>query len=303
MMRMTKMLPLLLVLGCGNDPVVTDHYVPFDQASVAAADSKVKTLDELRTALEAKDFAAIKTAYESTFQADLKALEAAHSYVSEGASLGTALDQQVEAAIAAGAAASDVKQKEVAEEQIQTIVSRWTFETIYGELTKNTKEGWDRAFGFYGRSADGATSEGIAGTAGERDTEFAVRKNDAVYAAFITGRNALAAGDTATVTAQVALIDKTITEVFGLSAHHEFAEAAHAIEMMMPDDAVEGFAVGSGIIKFLRDYVKTQPNGTAALATIDAELAKGDPTQPATMSAVKFTSVVSAIDATFGFSF
>jgi hypothetical protein len=101
----------------------------------------------------------------------------------------------------------------------------------------------------------------------------------------------------------VGTIDKSITEVFGLSARHEFGEAAGAIAMSTPDDAVEGYAVGSGLITFLRDYMKTQPGGQGALATIDAELNKGDPAQPASMAQVDFPAMVQAIDTTFGFSF
>src|SRR5262249_42464719 len=165
------------------------------------------------------------------------------------------------------------------------------------------KAGWDQAFGFYGRSADGNTSEGVALTARERDTEFAVRKNDAVYNAFITGRNALAKGDTATVGAQVDLIDKTITEVFGLTARHEFGEAAYATSMNTPDMAIEGFAVGKGLITFLRDYMITQPGGTPRAAAIDGAWARGDPPMPQTREQVRFTAVVGATAAPLGFHF
>jgi hypothetical protein len=293
----------LAVVGCGNSGPVTDRYVPFDDAAVAGAHQKVAALEAFRTTLESKDFAAIQTAYTSTFQSDLKALQAAHGYVTEGAALGTTLDQQVQSYIASGLGTTDLQTKEVAEEGIQTIISRYTFETIYGQLIAGTQAGWDRAFGFYGRSSDGATSEGIAATAQDRDTEFGVRKNDAIFQAFIDGRNALAAGDGVTVSAKLQLIDKTISDVFGLSARHEFGEAAQAIAMGVPEDAVEGYSVGIGVITFLRDYMKTLPGGTTALSTIDAELAKGDPTQPATMTQVQFTSIVSAIDTTFGFHF
>jgi hypothetical protein len=292
---------LLLVAGCNDNGVITDHYVPFDPAQLSAAQNQVKALGALRQALEAKDFNAIKTAYQSTFQAQLKALAASHSYVSEGAGLGIALDQQATAAIDAGLAASDTTPKEVAEEQVQTIISRWTFETIYGELKKADMGGWDRAFGYYGRSTDGKTSDGVAATADERDVEFGVRKNDVVFHAFIDGRNLLASRGSVAVDS--ATIDQTITQVFGLSARHEFGEAAGAIAKMTPTDAVEGFAVGSGLITFLRDYMKTQPGGADAVATIEAELQKGDPGQPQTMSQVAFTKVVAAIDKTFGFSF
>lgn len=304
MRRYTLLGVSLLVVGCSSaEPVVTDRYVPFDAAAVTAAQTKIAALDTFKETLESKDFAAIKTAYESSFQADLKALGAAHAYVAEGAGLGVALDQQVQAAIADGAASSDVKIKEAAEEIVQTIISRYQFETIYNELKKNTKVGWDRAFAYYGRSPDGKTSAGIAGMAEERDTEFALKKNDAAYRAFIDGRNAFAQGDLTLAATKVAAVDLTITEIFALSVHHEFAEAAEAIEMNMPVDAIEGFAVGKGLVAILRDYIKTKPNGAATVATIDAELAKGDPNNVQSMSQVAFTSLIATVDTTFGFTF
>lgn len=293
-----------LVAGCSGQPAaVTDRYVAFDPALVATTQAKVKVLDDFRTTLEAKDFAAIDAAYKKGFQAELKALVAAHAYVSDGAQLGANLDKQVIDAIAMGAGSPDVKIKEAAEELVQTIVYRFTFETIHGEQQRSTREGWDRAFAFYGRSADGLTVSGIAAKAQKRDAEFATKKNDTVFRALIEGRNALAAGDAGTTAAQAATVDKALTEFFGLQARHEFGEAAEAVEKNLPDEAVEPYAVGKGVIALLRDWIKTQPGGAATLATIDAELAKGDPQKPATMKDVKFTILVTAIDTTFGFKF
>ncbi len=292
---------LVIWSGCGGQGGVTDRYVPFDQAVVTAARHKIAVFDKFHEALEAKDFAAIQSSYETNFRGDLKALGAAHSYVSEGNSLGMALDQQVEAAITLGAGTSELSVKEAAEEIVQTIVLRYTFEMIYGELKKSTPEGWDRAFAYYGRSTDGKTSAGIARQGQQRDTEFATQKNDTVFQAFIDGHNALVQGDSSLVTSRAAAIDQAVTEIFGLSAHHEFAEAAEAISENKPEEAVEGFAVGKGIVTMLRDYLKTRPNGAATVAAIDAELGKGDPTQAQTMAQVKFTTLVSALDTTFGF--
>ncbi len=305
-MRSTSLLCVAFAIaGCGNpEPaIVTDRYEPFDAASVSAVNQKLQTFASLRMALEAKDFAAITTAYQQTFQADLKALAAAHPYVSEGAGLGLALDQQARDAIALGTGSTDLSVKEAAEEVIQVIVSRYTFETLYSELKKGSRDGWDRAFAYYGRSPDGKTSASIAGKADERDTEFATRNNDVVWQAFIDGRNALITGETAAVTAKTQTIDTTIHSIFGLSAHHEFAGAADAIKMGMPVDAVEPYSVGKGVFTFLRDYLKTLPGGADKVATIEAELQKGDPTKPDTMAAVNFTLVLTTIDGAFGFKF
>ena len=58
---------------------------------------------------------------------DLKALVAAHPYVSGGATLGATLDQQALAAIVLGEGSSELMIKEAAEEEIQTIVFRYAF--------------------------------------------------------------------------------------------------------------------------------------------------------------------------------
>jgi hypothetical protein len=292
---------LLLVAGC--DAGSTSGYVPFDGAALTAAEAKARALDAFQVTLEAKDFTAIKTRYQSDFQADLKALGAAHSYVTEGSGLGVALDQQVNDAITLGAGSSATDVKEAQEELIQGIMSRYAFETVWAGLKPATRAGWDAAFAWYGRSTDGKTSAGLAGMAESRDTEFAVRKNDAVFQAFLDGRAALAKNDAAGAAVQATAIDKTLTEVFALSARHEFAEASDAIDQAKPDAAVEPYSVGRGVVAILRDYLKTLPNGVTTAAQIDAELQKGDPTQPQTMSQVGFGVILSAIDGAFGFHF
>jgi hypothetical protein len=293
----------LLASACGGSDTSSpeDRYQAFDESKLREAEAEIALLEGFRVTLESKDFAAIETAYADVFEADLAALRASHPYVRAGDELGARLADEADEAITFGTDSEDPHGKEAAEEIVQTIVLQYEFETLFAELSSGTTEGWDRAFAYAGRSADGSKSTGLAALAAQRDDEFALTRNDAIFQAFIAGRAALASGGAPD--AQAKEIDAIITEVFGLSARSRFDHAAELIAVGEVAEAVEPFAVGRGILGFVDEYILTLPGGADAVAALEAEVGKGDPATPESMADVDFDKIVETLDTVLGFDF
>src|SRR5262249_42940988 len=134
-----------ILTGCSSS--WPEHrYSAFDEASYRAAQDEERALDQFRATLESKDFKKIQSEYAAAIAPKLKGLHAAHEYVKDGASLGVALDQAAESAIAIGQDAIFRNTEEAAEEVVQAIVSRYAAEIVYGETKRGDRAGWDRAF-------------------------------------------------------------------------------------------------------------------------------------------------------------
>ena len=161
----------------------------------------------------------------------------------------------------------------------------WFFQaSVHHELVLGVKgdldspEKWDEAFGYFGRSPDGATSRGLALAAkDEVDAMFGTALHEGIYRAFIAGRNQLVAKDLTGLAATGTKID---TDLFVLLAYYcgrEFIELP--TEAMPTKELAEGKALFNAIEAFMKSkapaeakYIRDQIDATtwANPKTIDA---------------------------------
>lgn len=298
--------------GADMAPPAADVYTPFSASNLLAQQARVGVYEEISAFRKAMGFdktkcgeadrpapgtlAEIYTRNDATggvLREKVKGRTDDHDYNKDGA-IGVKMDELVARALAdCNAGTLDpVLAGQIVEKNLQ-----WFFyASVFHELTlgaKNdaeSKEKWDEAFGYYGRSFDGAKSLGIAKTAQSRDENFKTNLNDRVWKGLIAGRAQLAAGDAAGLVATAKKIDQDLLVIFAYSTAREFA--------LIPGGgakAAEYLAEGVSFWNTLEPYMKSAAAADAAF--IRGEIDKANYAMPA---AIDHAGITARIEKAFG---
>ncbi|MBI4510006.1 MAG: hypothetical protein HY698_10260 [Deltaproteobacteria bacterium] len=177
---------------------------------------------------------------------------------------------------------------------------QWFFyASVYHELALTSAGGdtapakLDEAFGYYGRSTDGATSRGISGTAKKRDDNFGLTLNNTIFQLFLQGRDEVAAKNFAAVTETAKKMDQNLLAVLAYSVAREFKE--------LPADAAPDvkLAEGKNFFNIIEPYML---KGSTAETKTDAEYIRAqiDKTTFDKAKEIDAAGIVSRIEKAFG---
>jgi hypothetical protein len=299
--------------GGADGATPSNVYVPFSPSNLQAQQARVGIYEELVAARKAMGFDKTKCgdvaapaagtlaeiytrndAIGGVLRDKVKGRVDDHGY-NQGAKIGMAMDEIITRALADCSAG---KLDPVPAGQLVEKTLQWFFyASVYHELTLGQKvDGespakWDEAFGYYGRSADGATSRGISGTAKKRDENFKTTLNDAIYRGFIDGRGHVAAKHGSGVAEVATKIDNNLLAVFALSTAREFA----LIPGAQGAQAAEFLAEGIGFFNVIEPAMKQTAAADAKF--VRDELAKADYAKP---TAIDNPGIVTRIEKAFG---
>jgi hypothetical protein len=220
-----------------------------------------------------------------------------HSY-NAGATLGVTMDEVISKALADCHAGT--LEAKLAGQLVDKTLQWFFYASVYHELVETLKaaepgEKWDEAFGYYGRSPDGTASNGIAGTAAKRDTDYGLTLNNTIYDLFISGRDKVASKDTTGMTTSGEDIDKNLLLIFAYSTAREFVELPGAATDL--DKAVK-LAEGKAFFQIIEPYLEHSAKADAD--AIRAEIDKFDLAKPETVKDINASDIVKKIETAFG---
>lgn len=322
-MSRSPLLALLLAAGCGGSPApgpdgggadlapAANVYTPFSAANYQAQQFRVGLYEELAALPKTMGFdktrcgdpaaptpgslAEIYTRNDpkaGILRDKVKGRTDDHAY-NKGAAIGVTMDELISRALVD---CKDGKLPPAVAAQIVEKNLQWFFyASVYHELTLGsggTAESpakWDEAFGYYGRTADGAESRGISGTAKKRDDNFKLTLNDTIFRGFIDGRAQLAAKDSAALARTVDKLDQNLLAVFAYSAAREFVLLPQG-----PDSAVL-LAEGIAFFNVLEPYLRMAAPADAAF--IRDQLKGADYAKP---TMIDHAGIVSRLEKAFG---
>ncbi len=180
----------------------------------------------------------------ATLQASVKKRKDKHAD-NAGADLGTLIDTQICASLAAGAtttAASDaVGGVQWHGQLIQKGLLHYFYAAWYGYFFSGSRKDWDELMAAYGKSFDGKVEAGLAGLVAKRDANCGTTLAKDIWPKLLGGKAILEAALTKEgkagnaealttlppeLTTLAAELDSKMQQVFALSLGHEFQEIA-----------------------------------------------------------------------------
>ena len=197
------------------------------------------------SALAADRFAAAQALYAQRLQAAVRS--AADDRLATGTPVGSAIDERIVSALAAGAAATTEFDIELAAETIDKALTHFFFVSVLQELGQGEAEHWDRAFAYFGADAanDLDRTQAFAGVAKRRDGNNGTAFEGAIFQNLVEGSCVLATrllsaeadsvdvGADAELSALVDEVDVAMRRVLAASVGHEAKEIA-AIQLELP---------------------------------------------------------------------
>ncbi|MEW5851938.1 MAG: hypothetical protein AB2A00_24335 [Myxococcota bacterium] len=203
-------------------------YAPFSAANFTTEQAQVAAYGRIsalrKTATFAKsDFTALKTDYDTHFASAVQGLTGVPSW--ENANVGTEIHTLINNAINRGLDTNDTTDIAELGQIIEKSLIRYLYLATYSRVmttSGDAQANWDKVFGIYGRSEDGATSAGISGSVKGRDDNYSLTNNDKVFSALIKGRCAIVDGDNAALTAARTEITTAMDESMAYSGARYF---------------------------------------------------------------------------------
>ncbi len=327
--------------GAGGAALPTT-YTPFSEANLEAQRARVALFEVITTMTDADTFGAASF---GAFQVDLTAADGAarcqprtapasgtiadaflqnelclkvvtrkqdHGYAAGTGTdaVGKAMHALISQNLQAGAAAADKETAEAAGEVVKKTLLRFFYESVYHEMVARSPKGWDEAFAYFGRSADGTQEKGFAATAKKRDTNFGTSFSDDIFGLLIAGRaelqravNAkglalddatatLAVGESPELERVIEQIDKKMLLVLAYSSAREFATIA--------TEPTIAFAEAAAFYRAIQDYLasKDMVRTAEVTALVDQGLVAFKDKPESAQKAIALIESIFGIDAT-----